>query len=352
VHDTTRNAGTHPILLIAEDHRNLVSMIQPQEQGGWGLDAVWADDFHHQVRRGLAGDHEGYYSDFSGSMTDLAATIRHGWFFTGQHSGHLGERRGTDPTGTPPSRFVICLQNHDQVGNRAFGERLHHQIDLAAYRAASVLLLCAPQTPLLFMGQEWAASTPFLFFTDHKPDLGKLVTKGRRHEFGGFSAFSDPAVRERIPDPQAIETFDASRLRWSERNDETHAGTLRLHRALLELRRNFTRRLGLPVSGNQIATDQVFSVQPAGNNGILMKRSGSRESLIVVAHLTPADSPAGEVEVGSELLRVGSWKQLLCTEDANFCTDPSAPVIEARDSTHVFRFARPGAVILRTVGSR
>ena len=202
--------------VIAEDHRNLARMIRPEGEGGWGLDGVWADDFHHKVRVALAGDNEGYYRDYTGSMSNLAGTLNQGWHFTGQYSTHLQEHRGTDPTGIPPRRFVFCIQNHDQIGNRALGERLHHQIDLAAYRAASVLLLCAPATPLLFMGQEWAATTPFLYFTDHPEELGKLVTEGRRNEFRHFSAFSDAAARERIPDPQDQATFRASRLDWSE----------------------------------------------------------------------------------------------------------------------------------------
>jgi maltooligosyltrehalose trehalohydrolase len=186
-------------LLIAEDDRNLAHMVTPRSAGGWGLDAVWADDLHHQFRRLLAGDSDGYYQDFRGTTADIAATIRQGWFFTGQRSTHRGEARGTDPSGLALERFVVCLQNHDQVGNRAFGDRLHHQIGLPAYRAASVLLLTAPETPLLFMGQEWAASTPFLFFTDHPPELGRLVTKGRRREFRRFTAFADPSSRERFP---------------------------------------------------------------------------------------------------------------------------------------------------------
>jgi maltooligosyltrehalose trehalohydrolase len=137
------------IVLIAEDHRNLAHMVKPYEEGGWELHGIWADDFHHQLRRMLAGDCESYYRDYSGTAEDLARTINQGWFFIGQHSIHLNKPRGTDPAGLSPRAFVICLQNHDQVGNRAFGERLHHQIDLASYRAASTLLLCSPGTPLL-----------------------------------------------------------------------------------------------------------------------------------------------------------------------------------------------------------
>src|SRR5262249_54373377 len=159
-----------------EDHRNLARMLRPPPRG-WGLDAVWADDFHHHMRRALAGDREGYYATFSGAMSDLAATMARGWFYCGQRT-RRGRRRGTDPRGLAPRQFVICLQNHDQIGNRAFGERLHHQIEPGAFRAASTLLLCAPETPLLFMGQEWAASTPFLYFTDHRRELGKRITRG------------------------------------------------------------------------------------------------------------------------------------------------------------------------------
>ncbi len=114
----------------------------------------------------------------------------------------FGGPRGTDPAGIALSKFIFFLQNHDQIGNRAFGDRLHQQIDPAAWRAASVLLLVLPETPLLFMGQEWAASSPFLFFTDHHAELGRQVTEGRRREFARFASFSDPSVREKIPDPQ------------------------------------------------------------------------------------------------------------------------------------------------------
>src|SRR5690606_7489008 len=148
-----------------------------------GLDGVWADDFHHQVRVHAAGDREGYFADFSGTAADLAATIARGWFFTGQHSAHMGGPRGTDPQPLAPPQFVVCIQNHDQIGNRADGARLSHAIGAPEYRAVSALLLLAPQTPLLFMGQEWAASTPFLYFTDHNEELGRLVTQGRREEF-------------------------------------------------------------------------------------------------------------------------------------------------------------------------
>ena len=148
------------------------TIVRPVEEGGWGLDAVWADDFHHQVRRMASGDRDGYFADFSGTTADLAATISRGWFYQGQHSAYRGGPRGTATTGVPPWRMIVCLQNHDQIGNRAFGERLNHQVSPARFRALSALLLVVPETPLLFMGQEWAATSPFLYFTDHHPELG------------------------------------------------------------------------------------------------------------------------------------------------------------------------------------
>jgi len=226
------------LLLVAEDERNLAAIVRPVADGGWGLTAVWADDFHHISRRISAGDHDGYYQDYSDDARDLAATIGRGWFYTGQRSAYSGALRGTDPAGITPEHLVTCLQNHDQTGNRAFGERLHHQIDAAMFRALTSVLLCAHETPLLFMGQEWAASTPFLFFTDHNAELGRLVTEGRRGEFSRFAAFQDEAQRSRIPDPQATTTFDESRLRWPERVRVDHAAMLTFYRTLLHLRQS------------------------------------------------------------------------------------------------------------------
>jgi len=324
-------------LVVAEDHRNLAVMVRPAAEGGWGLDAVWADDFHHQMRRRLAGDHDGYYADFTGTTADLATTIRQGWFFCGQHSTYLGEARGTDPAGVPPHRFVVCVQNHDQIGNRAFGERLHHQIDLAAWRAAVALLLLAPETPLLFMGQEWAATTPFLYFTDHNEDLGRLVTAGRRREFGRFAAFADPGVREQIPDPQARETFEASRLAWAEREAGAHAATWRLHQRLLALRRDEPA----------LAPGTPFEVA-ALDAGTVALAFGAPDAagLTVVARL----AGAGRVEVPVRRRGDGAARPdevVLTTEDPAFSPDPRPPAVDLGAGRVLLRFDGPAAVVLR-----
>jgi maltooligosyltrehalose trehalohydrolase len=330
------------ILFHAEDHRNLHTMVRPGWAGGWDLDGVWADDFHHQLRRNLAGDNEGYYRDYTGTVADLVATINQGWFYTGQHSVHLDHARGTDPVGIEPHRFVICLQNHDQVGNRAFGERLHHQVDHAAYRAASALLLCAPQTPLLFMGQEWATTAPFLYFTDHEEDLGQLITEGRRREFRHFLAFVDPVARERIPDPQAPSTFAASRIDWSERDREPHASFLRLYRALLELRRS---EPGLRPGGHA-----PYAAVALDDDSLLLRRNASSgASLLAVVRLRGAGAVdlSGRAAAGAGAGR--RWETILTTEDPPFAPEPSPPRVDLAGPVPGIEFARPSAVLLRAV---
>ena len=225
--------------LTAETHENDVRYLKPVEEGGFGFDAVWADDFHHSLRRYLAGDHEGYYADYAGTLDEVARCIEQAWLYEGRGTPRSGfeQKRGTPARDRPAWQFIYTLQNHDQVGNRAFGERLHHQLDAAAFRAASTLLLFLPYTPLLFMGQEFGASSPFQFFTDHTPELGRLVTEGRRTEFQAFSEFADPHTRERIPDPQAESTFLASKLRLDEVHTPRGAALQTLYKQLLELRR-------------------------------------------------------------------------------------------------------------------
>ncbi len=223
--------------VVAEDERNQADLAT---RGGAGLDGLWADDFHHSVRVALTGEQESYLKNFTGSADELRDTLENGWHYRGQPSPGDGKPRGTPCAQLPPYAFVHCISNHDQVGNRAFGERLTVASHPAAYRAASALLCLSPYTPLIFQGQEWGASTPFLYFTDHNEELGRLVTEGRRKEFKGFSAFGDEASIKRIPDPQAERTFLLSKLDWSEAEDPDGgpARLLALYREALRLRRD------------------------------------------------------------------------------------------------------------------
>lgn len=327
-------------LAIVEDARNLRLTIDRSSSRGWGADGVWSDDFHHQMRRALAGDSDGYFADFNGSVGDIATTARQGWFFTGQPSHYFGTLRGTDPSGLLLERFVFFLQNHDQIGNRAFGDRLHHRIDAAVWRAASVLLFLLPETPLVFMGQEWMASAPFQFFTDHARELGQAVTEGRRREFSRFAAFADASQRERIPDPQASSTFEASKLDWDECERTPHREALQLYNRLTHLRRS-EPALRQPVSSG---TPAVSAVEP---HSLLVRRDAYEgrsvlgvvrlrgEGAVDVAMHEAARAPGGRV-----------WQILLHSEAPEFTPDAHPPIVDLDGPAPRVTFARPGALVL------
>ena len=330
---TVREQASRPAIFVAEDHRNLAQMLRPIQDGGWGIDAVWADDFHHEVRVHAARDHEGYYADFTGNIEDIATTLRQGWFFRGQYSRHSGEARGTDPAGLSPKQFVICIQNHDQIGNRATGDRLNHEVDEASFRALSTLLLLAPQTPLLFMGQEWAASTPFLFFTDHADELGRKVTEGRRQEFGAFAAFADSASREAIPDPQDPATFERSRLQWDEVQRSPHAGIHRLYQRLLEVR----------VTSAGVARER-YDVRTLDEHSLMLTlrrhAEASEHDLTAIVRLCGC----GAVAVPGA---GPTWRSLVLTTEDPDVTNVPSPIRIDTAAPFTVHFKRPGAVILR-----
>jgi maltooligosyltrehalose trehalohydrolase len=222
--------------VVAEDERNETLLITPVGQGGMGFDAVWADDFHHSTRVAATGEQAAYFANFGGSSGEIATTLSHGWYYSGERQKVPPQARGTNGAHLPPERFIHCISNHDQVGNRALGERINHLTPPESYRTLSALLCLSPYTPLLFMGQEWGASTPFLFFTDHAGDLGCKITEGRRKEFEAFAEYDDPAEQSRIPDPQDPATFVRSKLNWDERNQNGHRETLMLYGECLKFR--------------------------------------------------------------------------------------------------------------------
>lgn len=237
VAETHRGRGRPPYL-IAESHENDIRYITTRSNGGFGFDAVWADDFHHAVRTLLLGEREGYLRGYRGTAGELALTISQGFFYEGQLDRGFGGPRGTPARKVPWSSFVYSIQNHDQIGNHPFGERLNVTAALSHFRAATVLLLLLPQTPMLFQGQEWLTTTPFLYFSDHHSELGRLVTEGRRREFAGFRAFNHPETRELIPDPQAESTFQSSVIDSSASTAGAGALAAAFHRELLQLRRS------------------------------------------------------------------------------------------------------------------
>jgi maltooligosyltrehalose trehalohydrolase len=220
------------LALIAESDLNDPRIIRPREIGGYGMLAQWSDDFHHALHCVLTGERAGYYRDF-GSLADLAKALQRVFVYDGRYSVFRRRRHGRPPSGLSGHSFLGYLQTHDQIGNRAKGERSSHLMSVARLKIAAALVLTGPVVPMLFQGEEWGATSPFLYFTDHKdPQLARNVTEGRRREFASFGWKPDE-----VPDPQAVETFERSKLNWTERDKEPHAGLLAWHRRLIELRR-------------------------------------------------------------------------------------------------------------------
>jgi maltooligosyltrehalose trehalohydrolase len=248
------DTGRHVWLTLENEH-NQASLLEQ------GFDGQWNDDGHNALHVLLTGEHEGYYADFKDRPIDkLARCLSQGFAYQGE-VGRRGVARGEPSAHLPPSAFILFLQNHDQIGNRAFGERLSQLCPPQALRAATTLLLLSPMIPLMFMGDEWAASEPFLFFTSHSGALAQAVRQGRRNEFAGFAAFADVQERSRIPDPNARQTFLDSRPDFAQ---STHDNEwLKLYRALLTLRRRelFARLPGSRSLGTQVLAEKALTAR-------------------------------------------------------------------------------------------
>jgi malto-oligosyltrehalose trehalohydrolase len=231
------------IHLVLENDANTASYL------AHGFDAQWNDDGHHALHVLLTGEEDGYYADYADApAARLARCLKAGFIYQGEPSSYRnGKPRGTDSTHLPPTSFVLFLQNHDQIGNRAFGERLTALVRREALEAAIALQLLCPQIPLIFMGEECASMSQFLFFTDHNPDLAQAVREGRRREFAHFAKFSDPQLLAQIPDPNALETFERSRPAMhpvdAGRREELYRQLLTLRRAEIVTRLDGARAL-------------------------------------------------------------------------------------------------------------
>jgi malto-oligosyltrehalose trehalohydrolase len=230
--------GRH-VHLILEDEFNEARYLRRTEQCKTeSYNAQWNDDIHHALHVLVTGEKDGYYSDYSDRPLDrLGRCLSEGFAYQGEMSFYRnGEKRGERTAGLPPGAFVSFLQNHDQVGNRAFGERIATIADARALRAAVAIVLLAPSPPLLFMGEEFGVESPFLFFCDFEKSLAPAVAAGRRNEFARFARFNDPAAREGIPDPNASTTFTTSKLDWHDLVHPRHQEWLSFYRGLLRLR--------------------------------------------------------------------------------------------------------------------
>lgn len=301
-----------PLSLIAESDLNDPKLITPRPGGGYGLHAQWADDVHHAIHAAVSGERQGYYGDF-GSLDCLAYTLGHGFFHAGTYSSFRGRVHGRplDTRRTPASGLVAYTCTHDQVGNRALGDRPAAHDDAGGLAVRAALVLLSPFTPLVFMGEEWGAGTPWQFFTDHpEPELAAAVREGRTHEFGGHGWTDLYGGPVDVPDPQDPATFAASVLDWSEPTRPDHARLLEWHRVLIALRRTVPDlasgdRHGTSLDVHEVAADpHGRDVQGVpGWQGALVLHRGDARVVLNLAH-RPVAVP---VPVSRPVRVVAAW---------------------------------------------
>ena len=234
------------IIIVAENEPQQVKLIRPPDQGGYGMDALWNDDFHHTATVAMTGRNEAYYTDYHGAPQEIVSALKWGYLYQGQRYSWQKQRRGTPAFGIRPAGFINYIQNHDQVANSGLGLRVHLLTTPGRYRAMTALMLLAPGTPMLFQGEEFASSSPFVFFADHRPKLASAVSEGRADFFTQFRSMATAEMQQLIPDPENPDTFERCKLNFNER--ERHADVYALHCDLLRLRKE----------------DAAFSCQRAG----------------------------------------------------------------------------------------
>ncbi len=253
-----------PLHLIAESDLNDSRLLHDAQHGGYALDTQWSDDFHHSVHTLLTKEDRGYYADFGG-INHLAGTLQNGWFYRGQYSPHRKRRHGNSPEGIAPSKFVVCTQNHDQVGNRAAGDRLTTLVNFEALKLAAGVNLLSPFLPLLFMGEEYGEPAPFQYFTSHgDPGLVEAVRRGRREEFASFG------WQDSVPDPQDEQTYARSHLNPLLKKEEPHLTLYRFYQELIRTR----KKLG-------ITTAKSHLVRQLNDRALMLKYGGSPEYAVV-----------------------------------------------------------------------
>ena len=290
VHEYAALSGRN-VYLIAESDLNDARLLRPVQAGGFGLDAQWADDFHHCLHTLLTGEDSGYYSDF-GTVRQFAAAMQEGWVYSGQYSKARRLRFGNSPAALDADQLVVFSQNHDQAGNRMCGERLVHLVGFAGARLAAAAVILSPYLPLLFMGEEYGEPAPFLYHTSHTdPDLHDAVIKGRNDEFAAFRDQGEP------PDPQAEETFLASKLNQHLVSEGMHARLYRWYSELLRLRKTHPALRAL----SKQATVVEFTEE---SRTVLVRRLSHEEQILMVLNF----GPATEVPV---YLPRGEWSVLL-----------------------------------------
>jgi maltooligosyltrehalose trehalohydrolase len=291
------------IHLIAESDLNDARTITSIERGGTGMDAQWSDDFHHSVHTLLTRENSGYYADF-GDIHHLAETIQNGWYYSGQYSRYRQRKFGNTPPNSQSSKFVVCNQNHDQVGNRAAGDRLSRLVSFESLKLAAGITILSPFVPLLFMGEEYGETAPFLYFTSHgDPELAEAVRRGRETEFARFRWHVE------VPNPQAESTFASSKLNQALATQEPHRTLERFYKSLLRFRRN-----------QRLAEAQLVAVTefPVERALLTLQLAGSTH-LAALFHF--GDNPATlTIELPS-----GTWESKIASADPEWLGQGASP---------------------------
>jgi maltooligosyltrehalose trehalohydrolase len=327
-------AGGRGILLIAENEPQDARLVRAPDAGGYGFDAMWNDDFHHALRVAVTGRAEAYYMDYRGRPQELVSAVKHGFLYQGQHYAWQRKRRGTPARDLARSALVAYLQNHDQVANSARGERLPALTSAGRWRAATALLLLAPSTPMLFQGQEFGASSPFLYFADHQPELAAKVRDGRREFLAQFPSIAAPGVSACLPDPGDPGSFERSKLDLGER--ARHAETYALHADLLALRREdpVFRAQGVHGVDGAVLGAEAFVLRFFGGGGddrLLVVNLGPDLALDILPE--PLLAPPADRR----------WALAWCSEDPRYGGRGAAPFDAERD----WRIPAQAALVLR-----
>ena len=334
--EVRQRAAPREVIFIAENEPQQVKLVKSPEQGGYGLDGLWNDDFHHTAMVALTGHNEAYYTDYQGTPQEFISSAKYGYLYQGQRYKWQKKRRGAPGLDIHPAAFVTFIENHDQLANSAYGKRCHALTSPGKLRAITALMLLGPGTPMLFQGQEFGASNPFLFFADHTPQLNREIRQGRAEFLAQFPSLATPDVQERLADPGDPATFERCKLDHSERR--THPEIYQLHCDLLKLRRE----------------DPVFRLQQRGvvdgavlsSHAFLLRFFGDQcdDRLLVVnlgidLHLNPAPEPLLAPPVNSE------WSTLWSSEDPKYGGNGTPPL----DTRRNWRIPGLAAVFLKPI---
>jgi maltooligosyltrehalose trehalohydrolase len=285
--------------LIAESDLNDVRVIREKELGGHGMDAQWSDDFHHAIHTAITGEQTGYYKDF-GKIEQLAKAYKESFVYSWEYAPHRKRFHGSDASDRPGHQFVVCTQNHDQVGNRMLGERLTHLVSFEGLKLAAGALMLSPYIPMLFMGEEYGEDSPFLYFVSHTdPDLVEAVRQGRKREFADFHAEGE------FIDPFSLDALQQSQLKWEKRQEGKHKVLLELYQHLIQLRRTIPALKSLDRQNLQASAAEEQKL-------LVLRRGNGTSQVLCMMNFNDKDVTFQEASSG------GTWRKILDSSDSKW----------------------------------